>query len=67
MFQTGKMLICTGNKVLGASEELLSNAKLAIKINIDINSEGYYKAKERDSPVKITGWKSSELKDAKLK
>lgn len=54
-FQTGKLLICTGNKVLGASEELFSNAKLTMKINVAINTEGYYKAKECDSPVKIAG------------
>lgn len=47
-----------GNKVLGVSEELFSNAKLTMKINVAINTEGYYKAKECDSPVKIAGWKS---------
>lgn len=54
-FQTGKLLICMGNKVLGVSEELFSNAKLTMKINVAINTEGYYKAKECDSPVKIAG------------
>lgn len=55
MFQIGKLLICTANKILAASEELFSNAKLTMKINVGINTEGYYKAKECDSPVKIAG------------
>lgn len=55
IFQAGKLQICTGNKVLGASEELFSNAKLTVKVSVGINREGYYKAKECDSPVEIAG------------
>lgn len=51
------MQICPGNKVLGASEELFSSVKLAVKVSIGINTEGYYKAEEYDSPVKIAGLK----------
>lgn len=57
IFQGSKLQICTGNKVLGASEELFSNVKLTVKVSLGINTEGYYKAEERDSPVKIAGLK----------
>lgn len=55
MCQIGKLLICTANRILGASEELFSKAKLMMKINVHINTKGYYKGKEHDSPVKIGG------------
>lgn len=42
MFQTGKLLICTYNKVFGASEKLFANAKLAMKVTVGISAEGCY-------------------------
>lgn len=55
VFQISKLLICTANKILGASEELFSNTNLTMKINVGINPQDCCKSKEHDSPVKIAG------------
>lgn len=51
--QTGKLQICTCNKVSGALEKLFANAKLAMKVTVGVSAEGCYKAKECGSLVKI--------------
>lgn len=60
MFQIGQLQICSANNILGASEVLFSNARLTMKINVGISTEGCYKPKERDSPVERAAWKSTQ-------
>lgn len=38
MFQTGQLLICTCNKVFGASEKQFANAELAMKVTVGISA-----------------------------